>query len=78
MISGAAAMALGLAGLVWVVIAWTGRGFGPADTVLPAVLGTLFVALGAQNVLGGFLLAIVGGNEARFLYGDDRPAASSP
>jgi hypothetical protein len=27
----------------------------------------LFLSLGFQNVLGGFLLAIVGGNEARFL-----------
>jgi hypothetical protein len=74
--TGAVSIALGLAILVWAVAAWSGRGFGPNADVLPVVLGTMFVALGAQNVLGGFLLAVVGGNEARFLqYG--APEAAS-
>lgn len=69
-LSGAGSAVLGLAVLVAVVAAWTARSFGPADSILAPVLGTLFVTLGMQNVLGGFLLAIVGGNEARFLdYG---------
>jgi glycosyltransferase involved in cell wall biosynthesis len=74
-VTGALSMLAGLAILVWAVVAWTGRGFGPNETVLPAVLGSVLVALGAQNVLGGFLLAIVGGNEARFLEAapDSRP-----
>jgi len=61
---------LGLAGvavLVEVVIAWSWRDFGPAYSVLPAVLGTLLITLGAQTVLGGFMLAIIGGNDAKFL-----------
>jgi glycosyltransferase involved in cell wall biosynthesis len=61
---------LGLAGvavLVEVVLAWSSRGFSPTYSVLPAVLGTLLVTLGAQTVLGGFILAILGGNDARFL-----------
>jgi peptidoglycan/LPS O-acetylase OafA/YrhL len=66
-LSGAAAAALGLAVLVGVVAAWTQRSFGPADSVLLPVIGALLITLGMQNVLGGFLLAIVGGNEARFL-----------
>jgi hypothetical protein len=75
-LSGAALIAFGLAILVWAVAAWTRRGFGPSDTVLPVVLGTMFVALGAQNVLGGFLLAVLGGNESRFLeYGIGRAPA---
>jgi len=68
--SGVVSALLGLAILVWAVMAWSGRGFGPNNTVLPVVLGTMFVALGAQNVLGGFMLSVIGGNEARFLdYG---------
>jgi hypothetical protein len=37
------------------------------DSVLPVVVGTLLMSLGAQNILGGFLLAIIGGNESQFL-----------
>ena len=44
-------------------------------SVLPAVLGTLLITLGAQNALGGFLLAIVSGNEARFLESGSTPRA---
>ncbi|HZZ36841.1 MAG TPA: glycosyltransferase family 2 protein [Caulobacteraceae bacterium] len=83
-LSGAALVATGLGILAWTVVAWKARGGGFNDSVLPAVLGTLFVALGAQNVLGGFLLAILGGNEARFLSGipaatpaDDKAAPRS-
>jgi len=76
-VSGAASIALGLAVLTWAVVAWTGRGGGPNDAVLPVVLGTMFVALGAQNVLGGFLLAVLGGNEARFLEYGSAPAAGA-
>jgi hypothetical protein len=74
-ITGAACAALGMAVLLGVVAAWTARSFGPANSILPPVLGTLLTTLGMQNVLGGFLLAIVGGNEARFL---DPARASRP
>jgi hypothetical protein len=52
-----------LAGTLWL---WTLRDFGPTYSVLPAVGGTLLIILGAQTVFGGFLLSIIGGNEARF------------
>ena len=58
---------LGVADLIGVLVAWSARDFGRAFTVLPAVLGTLMLTLGAQNILGGFMLAIINGNEARFL-----------
>jgi hypothetical protein len=59
--------AAGLAILVGVTLAWWSRHFGRAGSVLPAVIGSLLMTLGAQNILGGFLLAIVSGNEAKFL-----------
>ena len=59
--------ALGLANLLWVVADWSAREFGRAPSVLPAVTGTLLITLGAQTILGGFLLSIVNGNEAKFL-----------
>jgi len=66
-VSGVALALLGVAVLVAVALAWFARNFGPTDSVLSAVIGVLLVTLGVQNVMGGFLLAIVGGNEARFL-----------
>ncbi len=65
--SGLAAIAIGFAILLAVTLAWFDRDLARAASVLPAVLGVLMLTLGAQNILGGFLLAILGGNEARFL-----------
>ena len=67
--SGVILACIGLAVLLNVVLAWSSRNFTPTYSVLPAVTGTLLMTLGAQNVLGGFLLAIISGNEARFLTG---------
>ena len=66
-IAGGLLTVMGLADLMAVVYAWSARDFVRALSVLPAVLGTLFMTLGAQSVLGGFLLAILGGNQAGFL-----------
>jgi glycosyltransferase involved in cell wall biosynthesis len=66
-VAGVVSGAIGLAILAGVLLGWRARDFGPADSVLPAVFGTLLMTLGAQNFLGGFLLSIVGGNEAKFL-----------
>jgi len=66
-LAGVASILAGLAVLLAVVASWSARHFGPTYSVLPVVIGALLTTLGAQNVLGGFLLAIVSGNEARFL-----------
>jgi hypothetical protein len=57
----------GLAVLLWVIADWSARHHQRAYSVYPAVIGTLLVTLGAQTILGGFLLAIINGNEAKFL-----------
>jgi ABC-type phosphate transport system permease subunit len=66
---GAGLALAGVGVLIAVVVDWSARNFGPTYSVLPIVLGTLLITLGAQTVLGGFILAIVGGNDARFLSG---------
>ena len=66
-VAGVAAAAIGFAVLVGIALSWWARNFGPAHIVLPAVAGTLLLTLGAQTILGGFLLSIVSGHEARFL-----------
>jgi glycosyltransferase involved in cell wall biosynthesis len=64
---GVAMGAAGFAVLLAVTWWWSARQFGPTFSVLPAVVGTLLTTVGAQNVLGGFLLAIIAGNEAQFM-----------
>jgi hypothetical protein len=75
LLSGVALVVGGVIVLAGVIFSWTARDFGPTALVLPAVIGTLLVTLGVQNALGGFLLAIIGGNEARFL---SRKSAAAP
>ena len=58
---------IGLGLLTFVVLSWSARNFIATYSVVPVVTGAMFMTLGAQNVLGGFLLAIIGGNEARFM-----------
>ncbi|HEX3917949.1 MAG TPA: glycosyltransferase [Caulobacteraceae bacterium] len=66
-VAGLAAFAAGFAILTVVLLAWQARHFGRATSIYPAVVGTLMITLGAQNILGGFLLAIINGNQAKFL-----------
>lgn len=67
LVSGLASIAGGLVVLTAVVAAWSSRDFGPTYSVLPVSLGVLLLTLGVQNALGGFILSILGGNEARFV-----------
>jgi hypothetical protein len=65
--AGGALVATGVTilGIVWVE--WVARGYKPADSVFMPVVGTLAMTVGIQNALGGFLLAIISGNESNFL-----------
>jgi len=74
LIAGFAAAAVGLSILVGVLAYWSAHSLEPIANVFPAVAGTCAVAIGMQNVLGGFLLAIVSGNEATFLQQVGQPA----
>jgi hypothetical protein len=49
---------------------WSAGGFKALDNPLPLILSATTGAIGVQTLLGGFLLAIVAGNEARFLHRD--------
>ncbi|NUQ17817.1 MAG: glycosyltransferase [Sphingomonas sp.] len=77
LVSGGLLIAGGLGVLGFVLRMWQLRDFAATYSVVPAVVGTLCLTLGFQNVLGGFLLAIVGGNEARFMTVSDESAKSS-
>ena len=74
LLSGLGLVLAGIGVLSSVVAYWSINKFGAIPTVLPAVIGTSLLAIGAQNALGGFLLAIIAGNEAEFLKTLGAPA----
>jgi hypothetical protein len=67
LIAGLGAIATGSAILIAIIAYWSAHSLAPIANVLPAVVGTCAISIGIQNVLGGFLLAIVSGNDAEFL-----------
>jgi glycosyltransferase involved in cell wall biosynthesis len=76
LIGGGLSILFGLAVLVGVSLSWGARGFGAFPNVWPPVVGALLLTLGVQTIMGAFLMAILGGNQARFLEAAERAAAS--
>jgi len=71
LLTGLTLVALGFLTLAVVVGWWSASRFGRFGNVLPAVAGTTLIVMGFQNMLGGFLLAILNGNEAEFFKSDN-------
>lgn len=67
LIAGVTCLLTGLGILGYLLNYWSTHEFAPIMNVLPAVLGTSLIVIGSQNVLGGFLLAIICGNDADFM-----------
>jgi glycosyltransferase involved in cell wall biosynthesis len=65
--TGLVSVLLGIMLLAAVTVYWSSIGYDQLGNIFPVVAGTALVVLGTQNVLGGFLLAIIAGNEAAFL-----------
>jgi hypothetical protein len=66
-IAGLALVATSLVALAGVGIYWGDAGFVALPSVLPVTVAGLSGVVGLQTLLGGFLLAVLGGNEADFL-----------
>lgn len=66
LLAGLASILAGMVILTVVWFEWVARDYAAARTIFMPIVGTLGVTLGVQNMLGGFLLSIIGGNEARF------------
>lgn len=75
LIAGMACIVVGGGILAGLVSYWSANRFAPILNVFPAVLGTSLLVIGAQNILGGFLMAIVNGNDASFTRPEPAPAA---
>ena len=67
LISGGVLALLAGTGLAGIAAYWSASSFAALPTVLPIVVCSCLGAIGMQNVIGGFMLAILGGHEAMFL-----------
>jgi glycosyltransferase involved in cell wall biosynthesis len=67
LLAGGLTYLMGFITLVFVLSYWSQHHFAAIGNMLPAVVGTTLMVIGAQNVLGGFLLGVINGHEADFL-----------
>jgi hypothetical protein len=75
LIAGCSMIAASLAGFVGITVYWSSSSFAALPNILPLVLCAVVGATGAQTVFGGFLLAIIAGNNATFVSTERRKAA---
>lgn len=75
-IAGLGLVAISVVALSAVGIYWGHGGFAALPSVLPVTLAGLAGTVGLQTFLAGFLLAVLGGNEADFLSYED-PGANA-
>jgi glycosyltransferase involved in cell wall biosynthesis len=68
---GSIAAGVGVLGLVYVQ--WVKRDYGAAESIFLPMFGASLITVGIQNMLGAFLLAILGGHEAKFLAPRPQP-----
>lgn len=67
LVTGLAFLSLGLIGLFVVGLYWSHSSFVALPSTLPVILSAALGAVGLQTISGGFLLAIVAGNNAEFI-----------
>jgi hypothetical protein len=72
LIAGLALIGLSAVSLAGIGIYWGIERFAALSSVLPVTLAGLAGTIGLQTLLSGFLLAVLGGNEADFLAKPDR------
>jgi hypothetical protein len=65
LLAGALVLLAGTSVLGYVVLAWRAAGYGALQMIREMVTASTLVVIGLQTMFGGFLLSVIGGNEAR-------------
>jgi hypothetical protein len=73
LISGGSAIVVAIASFIAIVLWWGSHGFTALPTMLPLLVSVVTGVIGMQTALGGFLLAIIAGHNARLT-----PAITAP
>jgi glycosyltransferase involved in cell wall biosynthesis len=66
LVLGGVLIALSLAGFAGIAFWWSTTGFAALPTTLPLLAAAVLGVVGMQTALGGFLVAVIGGHDARF------------
>jgi hypothetical protein len=66
LIIGVALMGISAGALAAIALRWSAGGFTALPTTLPLILAAATGAMGMQTILGGFMLAIIAGHDAKF------------
>lgn len=67
LVGGLGIFALGIGTLALIYAEWTARHYQAADSIFLPMFSTLCLTLGTQTMFGGFLMAIIGGHQAKFV-----------
>lgn len=70
-IGGLSLMTISIVALVGIAASWGAGSFAALPSILPVALAGVAGTLGLQTIFAGFLLAVIGGNEADFLNTPD-------
>lgn len=71
-IGGLTLIAASIAAMTAVALSWGAGSFAALPSILPVALSGVAGTIGLQTLFGGFLLAVIGGNEASFVPGVER------
>lgn len=66
-VGGLALIAASIAGMFAIAVWWGAGSFAALPSILPVAVAGVTGAIGLQTLFGGFLLAVIGGNEASFV-----------
>jgi len=69
-VGGLALIAGSIAGMAAIAIHWGAGSFAALPSILPVAIAGVAGTIGLQTLFGGFLLAVIGGNEAEFLVAE--------
>lgn len=78
LLTGGIVFLAGLAVLIFILAYWSEHRYLAISNMLPPVIGTTLMVIGAQNALGGFLLAVATGNDATFAVRESRLGFDNP
>jgi hypothetical protein len=65
-VTGLTLMLASIAAMAGIAVYWGAGSFAALPSILPVALAGITGAIGLQTLFGGFLLAVIGGNEASF------------
>jgi len=64
-----------MAAMAAIAVYWGAGSFAALPSILPVAVAGVAGTIGLQTLFGGFLLAVIGGNEASFLAQLDETGA---